>query len=46
MTQRPKSLFALFGALILAHGVAFALHGTEPVRFEASATSKMFGCER
>jgi len=32
MTQRPKSLFALFGALILAHGAAFALHSTEPNR--------------
>jgi hypothetical protein len=30
MTQGSKSLFALFGALILAHGAAFALHGTEP----------------
>jgi hypothetical protein len=32
MTQRPKSLFALFVALILAHSAAFALHGTEPNR--------------
>ena len=32
MTQGSKSLFALFGALILAHGAAFALHSTEPNR--------------
>ena len=32
MTQRPKSLFALLVALILAQGTAFALHGTEPNR--------------
>jgi len=32
MMQRLKALFALFGALILAHGAAFALHSTEPNR--------------
>ena len=32
MTQGSKSLFALFGALILAHGSALALHSTEPNR--------------
>ncbi len=43
MTQRPNLLFALFGALILAHGAAFGLHGTEPNRVPRTDSGEFSG---
>src|SRR6266849_1861575 len=46
MTQRPNLLFALFGALILAHGAACGLHGTEPNRASVGKSHRKAGHHR
>src|SRR5229473_449226 len=46
MTPRPKLLCALFGALILAPGAAFGLHGMEPNRASIGKSHRKAGHHR